>query len=377
MSNYVLHPEATPDKSFAELLNLLQKNVVKEMALIKNNAVTHLIGQAKNGINQDVIYVVFLDQERQGQVIPENLLNLTPEDLSHAMKKAGINSRTIYRLLLNLEKYSDLKLEKDLSLTKKLLEVLFSSENQKFTKFVDAQNGSGGIRDPFFLGHAPVEKTLSFFERFGRFPISEKETELLSNDRALKGFKLGREERAVRVFKEKILAVPRGTAKLPGGYEVVVPENIVELKHGKLTNLVFKNEKHVCVTSSRFGFNYFWTLPLQMAADYLSAMERIIERSDIGSVAGDLVSGISWTEGRGLTQKELHVLTSLAIKHDIRLVKNDPNVGGLLLGSRRNKFGYQKGTLNFMLTTGRFPKPAEAVKIQKIAEFKNDELGER
>lgn len=377
MSNYVLHPEATPDKSFAELLNLLQKNGVKEMALIKNNTVTHLIGQAKNGINQDVIYVVFLDQERQGQVIPENLLNLTPEDLSHAMKKAGINSRTIYRLLLNLEKYGDLKLEKDLSLTKKLLEVLFSSENQKFTKFVDAQNGSGGIRYPFFLGHAPVEKTLSFFERFGRFPISEKETELLSNDRALKGFELGREERAVRVFKEKILAVPRGTVKLPGSYEVVVPEKIVELKHNQIRNIIFKNKSRVCEPSSRFGFNYFWTLPLQMAADYLSAMERIIERSDIGSIAGDLVSGISLTEGRGLTQKELHVLTSLAIKHDIRLVKNDPNVGGLLLGSRRNKFGYQKGTLNFMLTTGRFPKPAEAVKIQKIAEFKNDELGER
>jgi hypothetical protein len=87
------------------------------------------------------------------------------------------------------------------------------------------------------------------------------------------------------------LAVPRGTVKLPGGYEVVVPEKIVE--------------------------------------------------------------------------------------HEIRLVKEDPHTGGLLLGNRKNKFGYQKGTLNFMLTTGRFPKPAEAVKIQKIAEFKNDELGER
>lgn len=128
MSNYVLHPEATPDKSFAELLNLLQKNGVKEMALIKNNTVTHLIGQAKNGINQDVIYVVFLDQERQGQVIPENLLNLTPEGLSHAMKEAGINSRTVYRSLLNLEKYGDLKLEKDISLTKKFLEVCFSAK---------------------------------------------------------------------------------------------------------------------------------------------------------------------------------------------------------------------------------------------------------
>jgi len=375
MSNYVLHPEATPDKSFAELLDLLQKNGAKEMALIKNNAVTHLIGQA---INQNAIYIVFLDQERQGQVISENLLNLTPEDLSHAMKEAGINSRTVYRSLLNLRKYGDLKLEKDISLTKKFLEVLFFSENQKFIKFVDAQNGSGARSlGPYSFGHTTIKKTLSFYERFGRFPISEKETELLSNDRALKGLELAGPERAVHVFKEKILAVPRGTVKLPGGYEVVVPENIVELKHVKLTNLVFKNEKHVCETSSRFGFNYFWTLPLQMAADYLSAMERIIERSDIGSVAGDLVSGISLTEGRGLTQKELHVLTSLAIKHDIRLVKNDPNVGGLLLGSRRNKFGYQKGTLNFMLTTGRFPKPAEAVKIQKIAEFKNDELGER
>jgi hypothetical protein len=173
------------------------------------------------------------------------------------------------------------------------------------------------------------------------------------------------------------LAVPRGTVKLPGGYEVVVPEKIVELKHNKIYNLVFKNEDHVCEPCSRFGFNYFWRLPVQMAADYLSAMKHIIKRSDIGSVAGDLVSGISLTEGRGLTQKELHVLTSLAIKHDIRLVKNDPNVGGLLLGSRRNKFGYQKGTLNFMLTTGRFPKPAEAVKIKTIAGPKNEELGER
>lgn len=30
-----------------------------------------------------------------------------------------------------------------------------------------------------------------------------------------------------------------------------------------------------------------------------------------------------------------------------------------------------------MLTTGRFPNPAEAVKNQKIAKLKNDELGER
>jgi hypothetical protein len=375
MSNYVLHPEATPDKSFAELLDLLQKNGAKEMALIKNNAVTHLIGQA---INQNAIYVVFLDQERQGQVISENLLNLTPEDLSHAMKEAGINSRTVYRSLLNLRKYGDLKLEKDISLTKKFLEVLFFSENQKFIKFVDAQNGSGARSlGPYSFGHTTIKKTLSFYERFGRFPISEKETELLSNDRALKGLELAGPERAVHVFKEKILAVPRGTVKLPGGYEVVVPENIVELKHNKIYNLVFKNEDHVCEPCSRFGFNYFWTLPLQMAADYLSAMERIIERSDIGSVAGDLVSGISLTEGRGLTAKELQVLTSLAIKHEIRLVKEDPHTGGLLLGNRKNKFGYQKGTLNFMLTTGRFPNPAEAVKNQKIAKLKNDELGER
>lgn len=106
---------------------------------------------------------------------------------------------------------------------------MFFSENQKFIKFVDAQNGSGARRfGPYSFGHTTIKKTLSFYERFGRFPISEKETELLSNDRALKGLELAGPERAVHVFKEKILAVPRGTVKLPGGYEVVVPENIVE-----------------------------------------------------------------------------------------------------------------------------------------------------
>lgn len=172
MSNYVLHPEATPDKSFAELLDLLQKNGAKEMALIKNNAVTHLIGQA---INQNAIYVVFLDQERQGQVISENLLNLTPEDLSHAMKEAGINSRTVYRSLLNLRKYGDLKLEKDISLTKKFLEVLFFSENQKFIKFVDAQNGSGARSlGPYSFGHTTIKKHCRFMSVLDDFLSAKK-----------------------------------------------------------------------------------------------------------------------------------------------------------------------------------------------------------
>lgn len=372
MTDYILHPEATPDKSFEELLNLVSKTGATGMALTKNNSVTHLIGL----VNRKALYVVFLDAGHAEQIIPDNLLKLSPELFSNLMTTSRIDSRRLREPMASIELSGfEFSAEKDQELLKKLLTILFKNQNSELQPFIKSQSGKAQIQRPFSFGarsleteKIPLEKTLWFYDRFGRFPISEKETELLFKERPFDVLE-GDQEKAVHVFKEKLLAVPRGTVKLPGGYEIVVPENIVDLKYIKMKNLTFKNGNNVCEPFTYSSFNFFWSLPIKTASDYLSAMERIVKRENLKSLAGDFVSMITLAEGKALTSKELNVLTSLVLKYDIASIKEDPLNKGLLLVDKNNKrFGYQKGILNFMLTTGRFPKPSEAVKVKKMSE---------
>lgn len=364
MSNFFIHPEGVPEKSFLELFELLKKTGQNEIALTKNNFVTHLIGKKKNGINKDVIYVVFLDESRHTQEIPDSLLFLSPNDFSTCIEAADIKSQDIAAPILSIARSGMSFIDKEAKNNAiKILDILCNTKNEKTQSFFEAQ--SLGF-DPFLLGKAPVDNTIRFHERFGRLPINLRESKWGDKDFNFENinFNPHGEEKIFYVFREKILTVPHGIVKLPGEYEVVVPDRL-DIGDIKFRSIVFKNGKNVSKQSTNYGFNFFWELPIKNASEYLSVLERFSDKGYVGTLAGDFIAGIHFAENRILTFKELNLLTDLAIKYNIVNIKEDPQNSGLfLIDSNKKKLCYQKGNLSFILATGRFPRPSESIRFK-------------
>ena len=354
---FKFHHEATPDKTFEELINLFNQTGLEKIALTKNNEITHLMTKGHNTfLDKDFFKMIFMENF-QTVSIHENFLKLSPESISDLYLKNDIKPS---QTALDILGKSNLVFE-DKESALKLLDILLSHEDNKTRNFFSAQE-PGEIKS-FILGEVEVKETLLFHERFGRFPLNSHEVLLVSNERAFDDLVQAGFANKIYVFKEKVLVVKNGVVNI-GPYQVVVPNDIAELKNSKITSLVFKKEEDVSINYTNFGNNFFWNLPIKTASDYLSTILCLNENS-VSSIGLQILSGITQIERTFLTSTELNVLKNVFSKYKIRNVRINSSNSGLVFTTGDNKrFGYEKGNLKFVLATGRLPKPSEAKNVK-------------